>query len=62
MTSDHSPHSHDRDPALPFEDAARRAHQASLDFRRPGTGDAEHRPGAGLYLLGPEDGLFVDLA
>lgn len=35
MTSDHSPHSHDRDPALPFEDAARRAHQASLDRLSP---------------------------
>ncbi|GAA4802629.1 hypothetical protein [Lysobacter hankyongensis] len=35
MTSDHSPHSHDRDPALPFEDAARRAHRASLDRLSP---------------------------
>ena len=35
MTSDHSPHSHDRDQALPFEDAARRAHQASLDRLSP---------------------------
>lgn len=35
MTSDHSPHSHDRDPALAFEDAARRAHRASLDRVSP---------------------------
>lgn len=35
MTSDHAPHPHDRDPALPFEDAARRAHQASLDRLSP---------------------------
>jgi hypothetical protein len=35
MTSVHAPHSHDRDPALPFEDAARRAHQASLDRLSP---------------------------